>query len=121
MNTREIYVVAAARTAIGTFGGALKDVPLSQLATTAVREALKRSGAEAATIGHVVMGNVIPTDAARRLPRARRRRRGRHPARDAGDATSTACAAPACRRSSRRRRRSCSAMPTSRSAAAPSR
>jgi acetyl-CoA C-acetyltransferase len=60
--TREIYVVAAARTAIGTFGGALKDVPLTQLATTAVREALKRSGAEAATIGHVVMGNVIPTD-----------------------------------------------------------
>ena len=60
--TREIYVVAAARTAIGTFGGALKDVPLTQLATTAVREALQRSGAEAATIGHVVMGNVIPTD-----------------------------------------------------------
>ena len=46
-STREIYVVAAARTAIGTFGGALKDVPLTQLATTAVREALKRSGAEA--------------------------------------------------------------------------
>ena len=61
-STREIYVVGAARTAIGTFGGALKDVPLTQLATTAVREALKRSGAEAATIGHVVMGNVIPTD-----------------------------------------------------------
>jgi acetyl-CoA C-acetyltransferase len=59
---REIYVVAATRTAIGTFGGALKDVPLTQLATTAVREALKRSGAEAAAIGHVVMGNVIPTD-----------------------------------------------------------
>ena len=36
-STREIYVVAAARTAIGTFGGALKDVPLTQLATTAVR------------------------------------------------------------------------------------
>jgi acetyl-CoA C-acetyltransferase len=61
-SNREIYVVGAARTAIGTFGGALKDVPLTQLATTAVREALKRSGAEAATIGHVVMGNVIPTD-----------------------------------------------------------
>ena len=62
MTPREIYVVAAARTAIGTFGGALKDVPLTQLATTAVREALERSGAEAASIGHVVMGNVIPTD-----------------------------------------------------------
>ena len=62
MTTREIYIAAAVRTAIGTFGGALKDVPLSQLATTAVREALRRSGADAAHIGHVVMGNVIPTE-----------------------------------------------------------
>jgi acetyl-CoA C-acetyltransferase len=62
MTAREIYIVGAARTAIGTFGGSLKDAPLSQLATTAVREALKRSGAEAASIGHVVMGNVIPTE-----------------------------------------------------------
>ena len=63
MTTREIYIVAAARTAVGTFGGALKDVPLSQLATIAVREALRRGGADAARIGHVVMGNVIPTEA----------------------------------------------------------
>ncbi len=62
MTVRDIYVVGAARTAIGTFGGALKDVPLSQLATTVVREALARSGAEAGSVGHVVMGNVIPTD-----------------------------------------------------------
>ena len=62
MATHEIYIVGAARTAIGTFGGSLKDVPLSQLATTVVREALARSGAEAACVGHVVMGNVIPTD-----------------------------------------------------------
>lgn len=60
--TREIYIVGAARTAIGTFGGALKDVPLSQLATTAVREAVRRGGVDAARIGHVVMGNVIPTE-----------------------------------------------------------
>ena len=62
MTTREIYIVGAARTAIGTFGGSLKDVPLSQLAATAVREALRRGGADAARVGHVVMGNVIPTD-----------------------------------------------------------
>jgi acetyl-CoA C-acetyltransferase len=62
MTSPQIYVVAAARTAIGTFGGALKDVPLTQLATTAVKEALRRSGAPADAIGHVVMGNVIPTD-----------------------------------------------------------
>jgi acetyl-CoA C-acetyltransferase len=62
MKPREIFIVGAVRTAIGTFGGSLKDVPLSQLATVAVREALKRSGAEAASVGHVVMGNVIPTE-----------------------------------------------------------
>jgi acetyl-CoA C-acetyltransferase len=62
MSTKEVFVVSAARTAIGTFGGGLKDVPLTQLATTAVKEALRRSGADAKDIGHVVMGNVIPTD-----------------------------------------------------------
>ena len=62
MTAREIYIVGAARTAIGSFGGTLKDVPLSQLATIAVREALERSGAGAANVGHVVMGNVIPTE-----------------------------------------------------------
>jgi acetyl-CoA C-acetyltransferase len=62
MSQPDIYVVAATRTAVGTFGGALKDVPLAQLATTVVREALRRSGADPASIGHVVMGNVIPTD-----------------------------------------------------------
>lgn len=62
MSNREVFVLSAARTAIGTFGGGLKDVPLTQLATTAVKEALQRSGAAAGDIGHVVMGNVIPTD-----------------------------------------------------------
>lgn len=58
----EIFVVAAARTAIGSFGGALKDVPLSDLATTALRAALERSGVPSEQVGHVVMGNVIPTE-----------------------------------------------------------
>src|SRR4051812_10615830 len=60
--TRQIFVVAATRTAIGTFGGGLKDVPLTQLATRVVKEALRRSGVDAHAVGHVVMGNVIPTD-----------------------------------------------------------
>ncbi|HMM84672.1 MAG: acetyl-CoA C-acyltransferase family protein [Gammaproteobacteria bacterium] len=59
---RDVYVVAAARTAIGTFGGSLKDVPLADLATTAVKAALERSGAPADAIGHLAMGNVIPTE-----------------------------------------------------------
>lgn len=62
MNSTDIFVIGAARTAIGTFGGALKDVPLSQLATTAVREAISRSGVAPAAIEHLVMGNVIPTE-----------------------------------------------------------
>ncbi|WP_179403264.1 acetyl-CoA C-acyltransferase family protein [Burkholderia guangdongensis] len=62
MSNREVVVVGAARTAIGTFGGSLKDVPMSVLGTTVVRAALERSGVPAADIGHVVMGNVIPTE-----------------------------------------------------------
>ena len=62
MNTPEIYVVSAARTAIGTFGGSLKDVPLADLATTAVKAALERAAVDPALVGHLVMGNVIPTE-----------------------------------------------------------
>jgi acetyl-CoA C-acetyltransferase len=62
MSTPEVFVVAAARTAIGTFGGALKDVPLTELATTAVREALRRSRVDPAAVDHLVMGNVVPTE-----------------------------------------------------------
>ncbi|MFM0703544.1 acetyl-CoA C-acyltransferase family protein [Paraburkholderia sediminicola] len=62
MFSRDIYIIGAARTAIGTFGGTLKDVPNTHLATTVVRAAIERSGVAPATIGHVVMGNVIPTE-----------------------------------------------------------
>lgn len=62
MSNREVVVVGAARTAIGTFGGSLKDVPMTVLGATVVRAALARSGAQAADIGHVVMGNVVPTE-----------------------------------------------------------
>lgn len=58
----DIVIVGAARTAIGGFGGSLKDVPLTRLATVAVKAALERSGAAADAVGHVVMGNVIPTE-----------------------------------------------------------
>ncbi|MDD2101648.1 MULTISPECIES: acetyl-CoA C-acyltransferase family protein [Pseudomonas] len=62
MNTPEIYVVSAARTAIGTFGGSLKDVPPAELATTAVKAALERAAVDPALVGHLVMGHVIPTE-----------------------------------------------------------
>jgi acetyl-CoA C-acetyltransferase len=62
MSATEVFVVSAMRTAIGTFGGTLKDVPLSQLATTALRAALEHSAVPADAVGHVAMGNVIPTE-----------------------------------------------------------
>lgn len=62
MSTPEVFIISAARTAIGTFGGSLKDVPMADLATTAVKSALLRSGVDPAQVEHVVMGNVIPTE-----------------------------------------------------------
>ena len=62
MSQREVWVVDAVRTAIGAFGGSLKDVPLCQLATIPVQAALQRSAIAPDQVGHVVMGNVIPTE-----------------------------------------------------------
>ena len=62
MSQQEVFIVSAARSAIGTFGGTLKDTPLSDLATTVVKAAVERSGAPLDAFGHVAMGNVIPTE-----------------------------------------------------------
>lgn len=59
---REIVVVGGARTAIGRYGGALKDYPPTELAALTVREAVRRAGVEPREVGHVVFGNVIHTD-----------------------------------------------------------
>jgi len=59
---REVFVVGAARTAVGTFGGTLKDTPPAELATIAVKAALERSGAPAARIGHLALGTVVLTE-----------------------------------------------------------
>src|SRR5215469_13614714 len=58
----EVFIVAGVRTAIGTFGGALKDTPPSDLGALVAREAVKRSGIEAKDVGHVVFGQVIHTE-----------------------------------------------------------
>jgi acetyl-CoA C-acetyltransferase len=63
MAERSVVVLSGARTAIGTYGGGLKDVPPTQLGATVVREAVKRAGVQPAEVGHVVFGNVIHTDA----------------------------------------------------------
>ena len=62
MSSAEIYVVSAVRSAIGGFGGSLKDLPLADLATAGTRAALERAGVDAGQIGHMVMGSVIPTE-----------------------------------------------------------
>jgi len=59
---REVVVVSAVRTAVGTFGGSLKDVPPTQLAATVVREAVQRAGVKPESVGHVVFGHVINTE-----------------------------------------------------------
>ncbi|KQV14355.1 acetyl-CoA acetyltransferase [Pseudomonas sp. Root329] len=63
MNPSDIFVISAVRSAIGSFGGSLKDVPPIQLATDVCRAAIERSGLAPEHIGHVVMGHVIPTEA----------------------------------------------------------
>ena len=62
MPQREIWVLSAVRTAIGTFGGSLKDIPMVDLATTVVRASMERAGIAPDQIGHVFFGNVIPTE-----------------------------------------------------------
>lgn len=59
--TSEIVILSGARTAIGQFGGALKDIPPADLGTIVITEALKRAALSPACVEHVVMGQVIPT------------------------------------------------------------
>ncbi|RDD95190.1 acetyl-CoA C-acyltransferase [Acidovorax sp. BoFeN1] len=62
MNSREVVVVSAVRTAIGTFGGSLKDVPPTELGALVVRESLARANVEGKDVGHVVFGHVVNTE-----------------------------------------------------------
>ena len=59
----EVVVVAGARTAIGDYGGAFKEVPPTKLGSIAIREALSRAKIDPAGVGHVVMGSVIHGEA----------------------------------------------------------
>jgi acetyl-CoA C-acetyltransferase len=60
--TREVVVVSAVRTAIGTFGGSLKDIAPTELAAQVVRESLARANVEGKDVGHVVFGHVVNTE-----------------------------------------------------------
>ena len=56
---REVVIVSAVRTAIGSFGGSLKDIPAAELGSIVIKEAVNRAGIKPELVEEVVMGNVI--------------------------------------------------------------
>jgi acetyl-CoA C-acetyltransferase len=63
MSNREVVVVSGVRTAIGGYGGSLKDMAPTKLGAAAIKEAVARARVDAASVGHVVMGSVIHGEA----------------------------------------------------------
>src|SRR3974390_1269447 len=62
MSKRDVVVLGAARSALGTFAGALADTEPAELAGTVMKEAVKRSGVDPKAINYVTVGNTIPTE-----------------------------------------------------------
>jgi acetyl-CoA C-acetyltransferase len=60
--SREVVIVSGVRTAIGDFGGSLKDFSPTELGARVVREALLRANVDGDEVGHVVFGNVVHTE-----------------------------------------------------------
>src|ERR1700693_5639993 len=63
MAQREVVVTSGVRTAIGDYGGSLKDIPPTKLGAIAIKEAVARAKIDPATVGHVVLGSVIHGEA----------------------------------------------------------
>src|SRR5881398_1559177 len=59
---REVVILIGVRTAIGDYGGSLKDIPPTELAAKVVREALARAKVDPKDVGQCVFGNVIHTE-----------------------------------------------------------
>ncbi len=62
MSKRDVVVLSAVRSAIGSFGGGLADIEPAELAGTVMKEAVKRSGVDPKVINYVTVGNTIPTE-----------------------------------------------------------
>ena len=60
--SREVVVASGVRTAIGDFGGSLKDFPPTDLGARVVREVLSRGSVSGEEVDHVVFGNVVHTE-----------------------------------------------------------
>ena len=58
---RRVAIVSPVRTAVGNFGGALKDIPAEELASTVIKETLDRSGLDPARVDDVILGHGYPS------------------------------------------------------------
>ena len=56
---RDVYVISSCRTAVGSFGGSLKDVPAAELGSIVIAEALKRGNVKGEWLDEVMFGNVL--------------------------------------------------------------
>ncbi len=57
--SKEVVIISAVRSAIGSFLGSLKDIPATDLGATVIKEALKRAGVAPESVDEVIMGNVL--------------------------------------------------------------
>ncbi|MBL8309092.1 MAG: acetyl-CoA C-acyltransferase family protein [Burkholderiales bacterium] len=62
MSKREVVVLSAVRSAVGTFSGTLSDIEPAELAGTVMKAAVERSGVDPKVINYVTVGNTIPTE-----------------------------------------------------------
>ncbi len=62
MSKRDVVVLSAVRSAIGSFGGVLSDMEPPELGGLVMKEAVKRSGVDPKEINYITVGNTIPTD-----------------------------------------------------------
>ena len=72
MNMKEVYVVNCCRTAVGSFGGSLKDTPAADMGALGVKEALTRAGFAPEKVDEVMFGCILTAG------------RGQNPARQVG-------------------------------------
>ena len=62
MNQRDVVILSAVRSAVGTFGGALAEIEPAELAGSVMKAAVERSGVDPLAINYVTVGNTIPTE-----------------------------------------------------------